>query len=337
MVDLATVYERVQLGVEVTPGTSVAATKIVSATNVGGNPQATVNRYRPSGYKFNTIHARGREWTEAPMAGPLTYTELLYWLSSAFRTATITTPTSGIKARLWTFDINSSAVDTYKTYTVEIGSQTRGRKFTNGFVNTLGINVTRDEATLSGAMMGQAILDDVAPTVLTAAAEIPLIPMLPEHFSIFVADTQAGLAGASAQTRAFGYGFNMADKLRLLWPVNRVKTSFDGSVERPPEVGAELTVMADDAGYGAFLTAMRAGTTKFLRLQAQGTLIESVTPDYFWKFELDMAVKVSEPGAFEDDDGLLQTTWALGAVHDATWGKAIEARMTVDNTLIAAL
>lgn len=337
MVDIATVYERVQLGLEVTPGTSVAATKIVSATAVGGNPQATVNRYRPSGYKFNTIHARGREWTEAPMAGPLTYTELVYWLSSAFSVAAITTPASAIKTRLWTFSINSSAPDTYKTYTVEIGSTARGRKFTNGFVNTLGLNITRDEAALTGAIMGQAITDDVAPTVLTSAAEIPLIPMLPEHFSIFVADTFAGLAGASAMTRAFGYNFNMSDKLRLLWPVNRVKTSFDGSVERPPEMGGELTVMADDAGYGAFLTAMRAGTTKFIRLQAQGTLIESVTPDYFWKFELDMATKVSEPGAFEDDDGLLQTTWALGAVHDATWGKAVEARLQIDNTLLPNL
>ena len=339
MVDIATVYEKVQIGVETTAGTSVPATKIVSATAIGGNPQATVNRYRPSGYKFNTIHARGREWIEGPMAGPLTYTEIVYWLSSAFSTAVITVPTPGtpVKTSLWTFGINSNAPDTYKTYTVEIGSSTRGKKFTNGFVNTFGLNVTRDEATLSGTMMGQALIDDTAPTVLTSAAEIPLMPMLPEHFSVYVSDTQAGLAAAPAQTRAFGFGFNLADKLRLLWPINRAKTSFDGSVERPPEMGGELTIMADDDGYGQFLTAMRAGTTKFIRIQAQGSLIESVTPDYFWKFELDLATKVSEPGAFEDDDGLLQTTWALGAVHDLTWGKAVEARVWVDNTIIAAL
>lgn len=337
MVDLATVYEKVQLGIEVTPGTGVAATKIVSATAIGGNPQATINRYRPSGYKFNTIHARGREWTEAPMAGPMTYTEMLYWLSSAFSTAVITTPTNGVKTRLWTFGVNSSAADTYKTYTVEVGSSVRGRKFTNGFVNSFGFNVSREEASLSGTMLGTAIQDDVAPTVLTSAAEIPLMPMLPEHFSVYVADTQAGLTGASAMTRAFGFGFNLSDKLRMLWPVNRAKTSFDGLVERAYDIGGELTVMADDAGYGAFLTAMRAGTSKFIRIEAQGASIESVTPEYFWKFQLDLATKISEPGGFDDDDGLVQTTWALGGVHDSTWGKAVEARMWVDNTVMSAL
>jgi hypothetical protein len=327
MTDVATVYNRTQIGVETTKGTPVAPTKILTATQLVPAPQITGSPFRPSGYKYNTLWIKGKEWTEAPVSGVLTYTEVVYLLSGVIGTAAITTPGGATLARQWLFTPVSSGPDLQKAYTVEYGSSVRGRKFSYGLFTAFGFTANRDEIPITGTLMGQRMTDDVVMT--PALTEIVPIPVQPDHVSLYIADTAAGLDGATALTRGFGFEFGISGKNGPIWTLNRANPSYAGDVELAPDLSAVLTVGTDDVGMG-LLDTMRASATKFIRFEAIGPIIEAAIP---YTFVVDFYGKVSEPGSFEDNDGVEQIAWGLTGVHDSVAGEAFTVK--VINTLTA--
>lgn len=322
MAENATLYQLTQIGVEVTPGTGVAATKRMTALSIEPGIRADVKTYRPTGYKFATVASLAKEWTEASLSGPLTYTEIIYVLSSLLKTVTPT----GTTAKVWTFAPTSTATDTRKTYTVEHGSGERGMKFVHGLVTGLTMNFSREECTLTGTMLGKALQDNTALTSLTSAAEVPLLPVMPTQVQIYLADTAAGLAGATALSRAFAGGFTLENTSGAVFPLN-ASSSFAATVDTEPRASGRLKAAVDSEGM-ALLTNLRAGSTKFMRIKAQGDLIAG--SDYN-TLQVDMATKVSNVQQFSDEQGVYAVEWEFALVHDSTYGKALEIAVT--NTL----
>jgi hypothetical protein len=76
MTDRAAVKQIVQIGVEATKGTAVAATNRLPSISITPRPRAEVDTFGPMGEEFDTITALNREWTEAAVDGRATYTEL---------------------------------------------------------------------------------------------------------------------------------------------------------------------------------------------------------------------------------------------------------------------
>src|SRR6476469_9047878 len=103
MADRALVFEGNQIGLESTYGTQVAADKKLTAMNIALSPAAEVDVYGPMGQKFDTLSILNREWATADISGKPTFTEIVYPLSSVLTTAALTTPATGVTARLWTF------------------------------------------------------------------------------------------------------------------------------------------------------------------------------------------------------------------------------------------
>ncbi len=177
MSERTTITQVTQIGVESTPGTAVAATKKLGATSIEPSIQAEVQTFRPAGVKFNTIAAFGKDWTEASIEGPASYTDLAYLLAGALSYAA-PAQQGGTTAYLWTFTPSHTAEDVVKTYTVERGSAVRAGRFSYGTVNEVGISFSRESVEVSGSMLGQQYEDDVhlstnATYTLTANAAPP--------------------------------------------------------------------------------------------------------------------------------------------------------------------
>jgi hypothetical protein len=156
-------------------------------------------------------------------------------------------------------------------------------------------------------------IDGGEPAAMTEA------PIIPEHISIYLDDTAAAL-GTTLLTRVLSLNWSLASRFGPIWPINRAKTSFDGHVETEPEGSVEMTMEADAVGM-ALLTAARAGTKKFLRIEAVGPTIEDA---YTYKLIVDLCVVVSEPGEFSDEEGVYAIPWTFRIAHDSTWGKAVD-------------
>lgn len=325
MAERASVFQVTQIGVESTSGSPVAATKILAAMSVEGGIKSEVKPFRPQGNKFNTVAALGKEWFEASLSGQPTYSEIIYPLSSVL-VATSGSQLGGTTAYKWTFAPDSTGSDTHKTFTVEQGDldgAARAHRFAYGLVTAFGIEFTRDELSLSGDMIGRALVDGI--TMSGSAAQVELVPILPTQVSVYLADAQASLDGASALDRVLSCSWEIADRYSPVWTLNSSgSANWAAEVETAPKMTAKLKLEADAAGLGP-LTQLRSGATKFMRIKAVG---DTIAAPYAYTFQLDMAGKVTEASEFSDEDGVFALEWTLEGAHDATWGKAVQVDVT---------
>lgn len=312
MTDRASIFELVQLGVETTPGTKVAATKKASAMQIAMGPRVDISQYRPSGNKFPTVSALNMEWSEGSISGPITYTEIVYLLSSVLKTVSPT----GTTAKTWAFSPAVDSADTKKTYTIESGSSVRAHRFGYGLVTGLGLSFDRSGCELSGSMLGQALED--GHTMTSGLSQIALVPVMPTEVQVYLADSQAGLAGATALARAISVEWNIADRFGPVWVLNG-SSSFAADVEIEPSLEIKLMVEADAEGM-ALLTNMRAGSSKFVRIEAENST--EIETDVYYKLTIDTACQVMDVGDFSDEDGIYAIEWSLKGVYDATWDAA---------------
>lgn len=141
-------------------------------------------------------------------------------------------------------------------------------------------------------------------------------PILPAHVKFYTADTQSGLASATAISRGFSMVWKLTDKIGLVWPVGQDPVT----LEKEPTLEATLSLATDTTGLG-LITTMQSGSTKWFRIKAEGETIEST---YKHMFQIDFPAQVKEVGEFSDEDGIYLVEYTLQGIHDATWGKAFQ-------------
>lgn len=328
MPELLTADQATQIGVESTPGTGVAANKKFQGLSIVPSVSGEFFRFRPMGYKVPTVGGPTKEWSKAKLTGQPTYEEVTYPFISALSYAA-PVQQGATAAYKFTLPLASSSADTYRAFTVEHGSSTRARKAEGMHVNGLKMGFTRSGITIDGDLIGEAMTDGISMT--GTPTTIAATPILPTQVDLYVADTYAGLAGASALTRGFEAEFSIADRWATPWPLASASTSFIYGVEQPePKITARLVHMADATGMG-LLTQMRAGSSKFLRIKCVGALIAST---YYYTLQIDMCCKVvSEPSEFEDRDGIYSIGWNFDIFNDSTWTRGLQVEIT--NTLTA--
>lgn len=328
MAERSSITQSVQVGVETTPGTAVAAAKRLGSMGFKIGPSVDIKSLMPTGTKYPTLQILGKEWTEADISGSAVYTELPYAFSSVISAPVVTTimdsaiPTGATR---WVFDSNTFGDDAPKTFTVEQGSSVRAHRFANGIIPDYSWNWSRDEIELGGKMIGRAIEDGV--TLTASPTLLPQIPVRPTELSLYIDTAAAGL-GTTKQLRTLKGECNISDRFSPLWVVDAALASFANTVEGEPTVEFKITQMAD-AQSAANLVAMRAGTSKFLRLEAVGPQIyTSATPlTVNHRVRWDVAGQVSDITPFDDEDGVFAIEYTFTAVHDPTWGKAFSVEV----------
>lgn len=327
MTERATINQITQIGVEVTPGTSVPANRLLPALSITPAIQADVTTFRPLGGKYATIAALGKEWVEATIAGDVAcYNHLTYLFAGALAfAAPVQQGTTA--AYLWTFTPSQTATDIIRTYTVEQGSSARAGRFAYGLIDSLSLTFDREQIAVSGSMLGQAYQDGV--TMTGAPTSIVTQPVLPTAFDVFLDPTAAGI-GTTRLTRALSGSFDISDRFGPIWTLNSAVPGFAAHVETPPTAQLKLLVAADAAGMG-LLTPMRAGDRRYIRLRALGPLIAAT---HFYTLQIDLCCVVTGVGEFADADGVYAIEWTFDVAFDAAWagGRALQA--TLMNILV---
>lgn len=328
MAERASIFETVQIGPEATPGAiAVADSKLLSLT-LTAQPKATANTYTGRGAKFPVLTALNKEWVEASVAGPMTYTDLAYVLNGLL---CLVAPTGASTGKTWVHAPNSTGPDTVQTYTVEGGSTVRATRFLHGLFTGATFNFGRDDCTLDATMIGQALIDGA--TLTPNPVDVALVPLTAVQTVVSVAASQATLGAAAGLLRVLSVSWALTNKAGPLWamPSAGVTSSFAAFVEQAPEIRVKLLMEADAAGM-AYLTQLRANTTSWLRIKATSTaFVEGATP---YSLTIDTPVRVGGDFSFADNQGVYAVEWDLVGVHDGTWGKACEVTLV---TTVAAL
>ena len=326
---ISKVYRAVQVGAETTPGTGVAASKLLNTFDLTMSPKGDSQIYTPVNSKLATTQVSpAARSTEAGFSGMPTYTQMVYPLSACIRAATITTPGGATNARQWLWDLNATSADAVKTFTVEQGDAARAQKFTFGFVNDFNLSLNKNETSMGGTWMGREIQDDI--TITGSPTSVAIVPVAPQEITIKLADTQAGLDAASVITQGFSVNFSISNRHAMQHRLDGT-TTFASINETTPDISLNLVLDADDSGFGAILTKLTGGSQQFIRVNA--TSASEAESGINYEFNLDFCgAPVSYPST-GDQDGALTAEWSFAAIKDATWGKAFE--ITLVNLLTA--
>lgn len=327
MAERSSISQVVQLGVESTPGTPVAATKRLRSLSIEPTPSMEFSTFRPMGQKYQALSILGKEMATASISGRAVFDEIVYPLASVLDTPTITPGAD--TGYSWHFAPSSTDEDAPETFTIEQGSSVRAHRFAYGLVNEFGFTINRDAFELSGSMMGYAIEDGVALTTSPAPTLLPLVPILPQNVCVYVDDTFASI-GTTKLGRLLNLEWTVSDRYGPLWTIDCEEDSFVTHVETEPSMTATIMVEADAAGM-AFLADARNGETKYFRIHAHGPAIGAGTDEY--EFTMNLAGKISDTGGFSDQDGVYAIEWSFVAVHDADIGGPMD--VTVVNSLAA--
>lgn len=315
MTERTTIAQVAQVGVESTPGTSVAANKLFLATGISPAVKVDMQRFRPMGQKLPTVLVPGKEWVEAKIDGSGSYTELTYLLASLLTDPGAPT-TVDTTARKYTYNPLATSEDSPKTFTIEQGSGVRAGKFSYGICNELELAFSRDSIDVSGSFLGQRYQDGI--TMTASPTAITQLPILPTDIDVYL-DPTSGALGTTKLTRVLKASWKISDRFGTVWPLNSANNSFVTHVETEPKSEIKLLVEADSSGM-ANLNAMRGGTTQFLRISATSpTLAGSTTQKY--SVILDQAIKVSDVAEFSDEDGVYAIEFTFEMTYDGGWGK----------------
>lgn len=140
------VAETVQLGVETTPGTAVAASVRLGSLSVELDYDIKGGTQKPTGYKRATTAEVTEDAAVVKLSGKPAYLEAPYPLAGAVGTPTITTPTNGVKTRDWVFRSSTNNADTWKTFSAEQGNdQIRAAHAANLNFAGLELNFSRTQ------------------------------------------------------------------------------------------------------------------------------------------------------------------------------------------------
>jgi hypothetical protein len=304
-----TLTQQTQIGLETTSGTAVAANRRLRSLGIELGPEGNINTFRATGSKYPAIASLGKEWSSGDLEGSATYTELMYAFAGILGNPTTTTPGGGVTARQHEWIIQASALQVPRTFTVEKGSSVRAHRAAHVFINELGLEFTRDEVTVDGAVVGRAIEDGV--TMTPTPTDVALIPILGTQVSVYMDPTWAAL-GSTKLLDVTAANFSLGDRFQTFWPLDAAVTSFKDAYEVEPSSEVGLTMEANAAGM-AILAQVRTGDTRYVRIEAVGSIIEATNA---FRLTLDLPVKATDVPGFSDEDGIYGLGYTFGLFDD---------------------
>lgn len=323
--EISTINQRVQLGVEATHGTGVAANKLLECFDWTWGINGDIAAYAATGHKYDAVQEENTEWVDLTVGGNLDYNGVIYLLNGAMGAVNPAAYDSSATAKGWTFIPPIYGSIDPKTYTLQQGDSVRAHSAAYSLISSFGYTLTRKEVKLSSKGITQPISDNISLTANPTA--IALAPSVGKHWNVYLDSTSGGL-GTTQLPKALQVDFMFDNVYGPFWPINRANIGFTSHVDLKPKTSVKLKLEADAQGM-AMLGYLQTGVTYWLRVQAQGNQIASdgapggTTPIYNM-FQHDMAIKVGKPSPYSDDSGIFAIEWECNVVEDATWGMAQE-------------
>ena len=323
MAEQVSASKRVQIGYEQTAGTAVPATTKFHGLDIQLAMNPEMQTIRSKGSRFPKGAYRNREWSKLTLSGVPDYNELTYVFESVFKKVSATGAST---AKTRQIVPSTDSQDTHASYTVEMGDADRAWQAAYGILNQFKLSLTRKSCALSGGGFAKAAVDDFAITS-TGVSELPMALILPEQWSVYLADSWAGLASASEMDRVFSASVETPEAVGMIWPLKRSAASFDGVIDNTLENMLFRLLVATDSEGMSPLTAMRSqGVLKYIKVNAIG---EEISTGVYYMLSFSSPVSVKGISEFKDSDGVFATEWMLEAADDNAYQFTVDLINTV--------
>jgi hypothetical protein len=276
----SSINQTLQFGLEATPGTNVAATKQLQCFGIVFAPMADVVQFEATGRKYPTIVIENSEWVEGTLTGVLDYNGMVYPLSGTCGAATsITAHGASATAKDWLFVPPLTGSVQPQTLTIEqgennaFGNAIYNHKVNYGLISELSYKGDRKTGfTVGGKVLAQALQRGI--TMTAGPTAVALAPTAGKHFNYFMDPTSAAL-GTTQLMKVLNVDYVFSNLYGMFFPFNRANLGWAAHVDLNPGCIIKLLLEADATGMTP-LTYLQAGTTQFLRVQGQGSIIDNL-------------------------------------------------------------
>lgn len=329
----ASANQQCQIGPETTPGTSVAAGKLLTAFTWAMGEKAATKQFTGTGRKYPSASELLTEFAEGKISGQGDFAALVYPLSSVYGKVAPSLHGASTTAYDWIYVPPIAGAASPQTYTVQMGDSTDAEQYAYTIFSGWGYSFTRkQELQISGEWFAQTFTDGVA---LTASpAEISLLPMTGAQFSCYLDTSSAGL-GTTQLQNPLKVDFKASNYYSQYWPINRSNASFTSHLDTVPKNDLKITLEADSTAIAMRGGYLQTGTRCYVRVQGTGPVIDaghSVNAG----MTHDMACFVSDMAEFSDVDGVYAVEYSLVVAEDTGWSPGTAQKLTLTN-LISAL
>lgn len=311
-----------QLGLESTHGTNVTCATKLSDIGVEFMREMVTQFFRKFGAKYATAGVKHHEHTVGRYEGILGYNSILWPLSSIFGVS-IGSQIGVTGAYPWTSSPNTSALDPWKSYTMQIGDASAADEIAYAAFASLTIEFGEDTITISGDILGDTIDSSVSLDTVTVNVPSEIVSVADLKWYV---DSAYGSIGTTEWTDVLRATLTIPMKL----VVKRVhgRTGLRDLVE----VAVEQTMLSITAEYNSqtrtFLDAQRADTlpVRYIQGKAIGENI-GLSADY--TFKANHAVKLEKCQAVRNLQGVYGYQFDYRCVDDiglsgSPMGRAIE-------------
>src|SRR6266704_1977850 len=275
----SSVNQTLQFGLETTPGTNVAANKLIQCYAIVFGPMADVAPFTATGRKYPSIVIENSEWVEGTLSGILDYNGIVYALAGVCGAPVITAHGASATAKDWVFTPPLTGSVQPQTYTIEQGENNASgnaiynHKVNYGLISEFGYKHDRKAgATVSGKVLAQALQRAI--TMTSTPTAVALQPSAGKHFNYYLDSTSAAL-GTTQLTKALSVDFSFNNLYGMFFPSNRANLGCSAHVDLKPGCTIKRLMEADAVGMTP-LTNLQAGSTQFLRVQGQGAIIDNI-------------------------------------------------------------
>lgn len=191
-------------------------------------------------------------------------------------------------------------------------------EFTGTLAGTNVAQITADSTNITGG--GSIVASTTQAGAATGVTSIGVLPAGPREIDIYMDPVVGGTIGTTKVADALAATFKIGNKYAPKFVLNTTYPSFKETIEVVPTLTASFTTEFNAQARTLFASVTTtANPVQLIRLQATGALIESVTPDYFYKIQLDMACQII--GIEESDvDGTYSIVFQLLPEYNSTFG-----------------
>jgi hypothetical protein len=269
------VNQRVQLGVEASGahGTAVAANRLLLPFSWDFGIEVDQMIYGATGRKYEQVAEENEEWSGGTLSGPLDFNALIYPFGSIF--GAITPVTHGVStiAKDWVYTPPVAGSIEPNTFTCQQGDGvTEAEQYTYVLVTKFGYKLTRKDVTFSGTLIGQALTTGI--TMTSSPTTVALAPISSAMFNVYL-DTGSASLGNTQLLRPLSVDYAFDGVYQPLWVLNRTTITWSQHVDMKPKSSVKLMLEADTTGVG-LLVPLQQGQTRFMRVQAQGSVIDNL-------------------------------------------------------------
>jgi hypothetical protein len=255
-----------QFGVEGTPGTVVAANRIVQAMTVMTKLRRTTGVSRSRSHRYEDNHQGKRVWAEGSYEGVLCYNGITYVLSSLFADPIATQFGASSAYRREYYASNASDV-TRKTYSLQVGNAEGVDRYPYGQLASLQCNLSQDEAQVSGDIFAQQPAFNQAQTA--TPTKIPARPVLRRHVDVFLDATLAAI-GSTQVADAFQETLSIGPKWKPVWEHNNGGSKTFRRAAPQPTVITFGFLVPHNAQSRAYCDSLLDGQMRYLRIVCTG-------------------------------------------------------------------